>query len=137
MKGYIRLLIAVIAALAVLFAGSTIILNMSDKGDEGRPYRVEAKRIAEKIEKSESYSLDDYSYITDVVKISEDIETGNSDYLIKNIKGDIYRFDYTYHNENKNTLTVFYLCLGMICLFVICLMIMAVILSFPPISLAL
>ena len=42
MKGYIRLLIAVISALAVLFAGSTIILNMTDKGDEGRPYRVEA-----------------------------------------------------------------------------------------------
>lgn len=123
MKGYIRLLIAVISALAVLFAGSTIILNMTDKGDEGRPYRVEAKRIAEKIENNESYSLDDYSYITDVVKISEDIETGNNDYLIKNIGGHIYRFDYTYHNENKSTLTVFYLCFGMISLFVICLMV--------------
>lgn len=123
MKSYIRLLIAVISALALLFAGSTIILNTNDEGDVSHPYRVEAKRIAEKIENNESYSLDDYSYITDVVKITESIENGNSDYLIKNIGGDIYRFDYTYHNENKSTLSVFYLCFGMTSLFVICLMI--------------
>ena len=123
MKGYIKLLISVIAALAVLFAGSTMILNMTDEGDEGRPYRVEAKRIAGKIEKNESYSLDDYSYITNVEIISEDIETGSSDYLIKSIDGKIYRFDYEYHSEGKNTLIVFYLCFGIISLFVICLMV--------------
>ena len=123
MKGYIRRLIAVIAALAVLFAGSTIILNTNDEGDGSCPYRVEAKRISDKIEKNESYSLDDYRYITDVVKISENIETGNSDYMIKKINGNIYRFDYTYHSEGKNILFVFFLCFGVIGLFVICLMI--------------
>ncbi len=123
MKSYIKLLIAVIAALAVLLTGSTIILNINDKGDSGRPYRVEAERISRKIENNEAYSLDDYSHITNVVKISENIETENSDYLIKNIKGDIYRFDYIYHDESKSELMIFYFCFGIMSLFVISLMI--------------
>ena len=63
MKSYIKLFIAVIAALAVLLAGSAVILNMTDSGTSGRPYRVEAERLAKKIENNESYSLDDYSCI--------------------------------------------------------------------------
>lgn len=123
MKSYIKLLVGVIAVLAVLLTGSAVILNMNNEGDGGRPYRVEAERIAGKIENNESYSLEDYSYITNVEVVSEDIETGNSDYLIKKINGKIYRFDYTYHNENRSTLIVFYFCFGIISLFVISLMI--------------
>lgn len=123
MKSYIRLLITVIAALAALLVSSTVILNMSDKGDSGHPYRVEAERIARKIENNESYSIGDYTYITNVERISGNIETTNSDYLIKRINGGLYRFDYTYHHENKNELIIFCLCFGIMSLFVIGLMI--------------
>lgn len=123
MKNYIKLLTAVIAALAVMFAGSTIILNMTDEDGSGRPYRVEAERIAKKIEKNESYSQKDYIYITNVEKLSENLETGNSDYLIKRINGDLYRFDYTYHSENRRSIIVYYTVFGIISLFIISLMI--------------
>ncbi len=122
MKGFIRLLVAVIAGLAVLLAGSAVLLNMNEKGDSGRPYRVEAERIARKIENNQSYSLEDCSYITDVVKLSGEIEAGNSDYLIKQINGELYRFDYTYHSEGNSGTVVFYFCFGIISLFVVGLM---------------
>ena len=119
MKSYIKLFIAVIAALAVLLAGSAVILNMTDSGTSGRPYRVEAERLAKKIENNESYSLDDYSCITNVEKLSDSIETGNSDYLIKKINGSYYRFDYTYQSDSKSSLSVFNFCFGAVCVFVI------------------
>lgn len=119
MKSYIKLFIAVIAALAVLLAGSAVILNMTDSGTSGRPYRVEAERLAKKIENNESYSLDDYICITNVEKLSDSIETGNSDYLIKKINGSYYRFDYTYQSDSKSSLSVFYFCFGAVCVFVI------------------
>ena len=137
MKGYIKLVTAVITALAILLAASTMILNMTDEGGSGRPYRVEAERIAKKIENNESYSPKDYTYIKNIEKISEDFETGSSDYLIKKINGDLYRFDYTYHYENRNSLIVYYIVFGIISLFVISLMIyiyLRIILPFEKLS---
>ena len=63
MKGFIRLLITLLAIIATMMIGVDFILNHFDKGDEGRPYRVEAQRIAYKIENNEDYNLADYSYI--------------------------------------------------------------------------
>ena len=66
MKSYLKLTIAVIAILAVIFTGANIILHYENKGDAGRPYRVEAERIAAKIENGEEYFLDDYRYIKNI-----------------------------------------------------------------------
>ena len=66
MKSFIKLAVAVIAVLAVIFTGANIILHNENKGDAGRPYRVEAERIAARIENREPYSLNDYSYIKNV-----------------------------------------------------------------------
>ncbi len=123
MKGYIKLLIAVIAALAVLLAGSTVILNIDNsKGGSGRPYRVEAERIAAKIRNGESYSLDDYTYITDVSKVSEGSLENDSDCIFLDINGTLYRFDYTYRYEGKSELVVFCFCFGAVCVFIIVLL---------------
>ena len=110
MKSFIRLLIAVTAVLAAVFIGAYLIMNNSNEGGAGRPYRVEADRIALKIEKGEDYSLSDYSTITAVEKLSGGFKCGNSDYLVKEIGGNLYRFDYEYNHKSGNAALLFNVC---------------------------
>ena len=118
MKSYIKLAAAVIAILAVIFAGANIILHYENKGDAGRPYRVEAERIAAKIESGEEYSLDDYRYIKNI-EIQEDVfQGGDSDYLVKEIGGRLYRFDYSYQADNTAAITAFNICFGAGCVLI-------------------
>ena len=42
MKSWLKLTIAVITILALIFTGANILLHNENKGGEGRPYRVEA-----------------------------------------------------------------------------------------------
>ena len=69
-----------------------------EAASEDRPYRVEGNRIALAIEKEglESVDLSDYQYIVNVDEyMGEDFFTpDNSDYFIKKIDNELYRFDY-------------------------------------------
>ena len=112
MKSFVRLLIAVAAVLAAAFIGANLIINNSNEGGASRPYRVEAERIALKIEKGEDYSLSDYSTITAVEKLSGGFKSGDSDFLVKEIGGGLYRFDYKYHSDSGNTALLFNVCFG-------------------------
>ena len=110
MKSYIKLLIAVVAVLAAVFVGSNIVLNNTNEDGGGRPYRVEAERIALKIKNGEDYNLGDYKYIKSVEKQSDEFESGDSDYLVKQIGGTLYRFDYSYHSDNSKAIGMFNIC---------------------------
>ena len=118
MKSYLKLIVVVIIVFTAVFVGSDIILYNTDKGDAGRPYRVEAQRIATKIKNHEPYDLDDYKYITGVEKITVDNAESNEDHLIKDIEGTLYRFDYTYTPDNHNTIMVSNICYGAVVLLV-------------------
>ena len=122
MKSYIKLTVAVIALLAVIFTGANFILNNAGKGDEGRPYRVEAQRIAVKIENGEDYSLSDYPSITNVEKLTDGFKSGDSDYLVKDIGGILYRFDYSYNSDNSTAVRLFNISFGVVTAFVLVLM---------------
>ena len=122
MKSFLKLTIAVIAVLALIFTGANLILHSDIKGDEGRPYRVEAERIAAKIENGEDYSLDDYSYITNAAIQENGFHGGDSDYLVKEINGKLYRFDYSYHSDNNAAITFFNICFGVTTAFVLLLL---------------
>ncbi len=113
MKSFIKLAVMVMAVLAVIFVGANIILHNENKGDAGRPYRVEAERIAVKIENGEPYSLDDYSYITNVEMQENSFQGGDSDYLVKDIGGRLYRFDYSYQADNASATAYFNICFGL------------------------
>ena len=71
-KSYWKLTAFVIAALALLLTGSNLLLRHTDR-DSGRnrPYRVEAERIALRIENGEAYDLADYPAITRVEIIAD------------------------------------------------------------------
>lgn len=110
MKKFIRLLVVILAAMAAMMTGADFILMRHGQGNEGRPYRVEAQRIAHKIENGEAYSLADYSYITNVEKLSGGFSEVSSDYLIREISGSLYRFEYRPFHGRGNTVLVFNLC---------------------------
>ena len=122
MKSFIKLAVAVIAVLAVIFTGANIILHNENKGDAGRPYRVEAERIAARIENREPYSLNDYSYIKNVEIQENGFQGGDSDYLVKEIGGKLYRFDYSYQADNTSAITPFHICFGVTAAFVLLLL---------------
>jgi len=105
MKTFDRIFAVVIMIIAVIFAAVNIIfMNAAERGS-GRPYRVETERMAEKI-RSDISSADDLSscrYITKIVKYSEEPDnfyTGNSDYAVREINGELYRFDYNVPDKN-------------------------------------
>ena len=112
MKSFVRLLIAVAAVMAAAFIGANLIINNTNEGGSSRPYRVEAERIAAKINSGEKYSLSDYSFITRVEKQSDGFRGGDSDYLVKEIGGTLYRFDYEYRSDSGNAALLFNVCFG-------------------------
>lgn len=95
MKAFNRIFAAVAAMLIILCVVSNVLLTGHRYG--GRPYRVEIERLARTIEEDgwESVSLADCRYVTDIIRYGEDFYDADSDYVIKYIDGELYRFDYT------------------------------------------
>lgn len=109
---------------AVIFAGANLLLYYLKAPQNGRPYRVEVNRIALQIEQggAESVDLSLYKYVKGVKELfaadclyrSGDM-TGSavefdgaffesdSDYMIREIDGSLYRFDYTVKNDIGNS----------------------------------
>lgn len=114
----------------IFIISAFIIVNTSLSSDEsnntGRPYRVEANRIEQLILNDENYNLDNYKYITAVETLSESTSDtfykSESDYLIKKIGDDIYRFDYSYSPDNNNLLLNVNIIIGVISFLVIILL---------------
>lgn len=123
MKAFIRLMIVVIAVLAAVMVSADIVLNISDEGDKGRPYRVQAQRIAHKIETCENYSLEDYNYIINVEKMTDGFTEGKSDYIIMEINGIYYRFDYRLPSDKENTVLIFNICFSAAAIILLCILI--------------
>ena len=123
-KSYWKLTAFVIAALALLLTGSNLLLRHTDR-DSGRnrPYRVEAERIALRIENGEAYDLADYPAITRVEIIADaDGYRSDSDYLVKEIGGRLYRFDYTLQAGGAGETGLFNILSGAVCAFVLALL---------------
>lgn len=131
MKGFNKLSViaAVIIALTIAFANIICITSQNSKDNEGRPYRVEIYRSINEISKNgyENINFKNYSYITNIEKLDKKNELSfysgnNSDYMIMNIDGELYRFDYSYKENITNILLLLNISLGVITVTVIGLM---------------
>lgn len=122
LKSYIKLMITVTVLLAALLFGCILIISNTNKGDSGRPYRVEAERIALKIEKGEEYNLSSYKYITNVELMKDGFQSGSSDYLVKEIDGRLYRFDYSFQSNSTISVRLFIISFGITEAFVLSMM---------------
>lgn len=111
MKGFNRIFIAIAALIAIIIIGANIFLLLPDDSDSGRPYRVEINRLALEIEENgfEKVDLTKYQYITDVERFSvNDSEyfVSDSDYTIREIDGEFYRFEYVVSADNNRSIVL-------------------------------
>ena len=112
MKAFNRIfIISIIMVLAIIVVANLVLFCGGEK-DDGRPYLVEVSRITLEIENGtfNKHNLMNYDYVTDVVKMGdsyrhpvtqEDIVideyefyNAKSDYVVREIDGVLYRFDY-------------------------------------------
>lgn len=94
MKAFNRIFLAVIAVIIAVFAAANVIL-LGDSLDSGRPYLVEVSRLVSEIENGNIADVSECEFVTAVTEYSEDFYNSDSDYVIREINGELYRFDYT------------------------------------------
>lgn len=89
---------------ALVFAGANCLLYSLRASLDGRPYRVEVNRIALQIEEGgpESIDLSQCEYVKYVAEFSDDFYSSDSDHVIREIDGRLYRFDYTVKDDGEN-----------------------------------
>ena len=106
MRSFRLLCAAVVLMLVMAFVFANVSLVTANNNQNGRPYRVEISRIEKNIKNNKEYNIEDYEYVTNVEVLSDSNKqsfySANSDYAIKDINGELYRFDYSYKIENNN-----------------------------------
>ena len=109
MKSFNRIFIVIIAAAALIFILANAAASGFGESPSGRPYRVEVGRISLTIERDgfESVDLSKYKYVSGVYQYSDsaDFYNSDSDYIIREINGQLYRFDYS-HTDNTNKVRI-------------------------------
>ena len=104
MKAFNRIFAAVVAAVILVFAVSNWIL-LRPAENVGRPYLVEVNRLVLKIEAGtyDPADLNSCDYVNAVHTHGEDFFRPNSDYVIREINGTLYRFDYSHNSDTDKT----------------------------------
>jgi len=105
MKTFKKVFLVVTILVAAVFLFANLILLNTHKGDSGRPYRVEINRLVSEIEKDsfELKDLENCEYVTGVTKYGEDFYNTDSDYVVREINGELYRFDYEKESNSGKT----------------------------------
>ena len=93
MKAFNRIFSVVAVAVILLFAVVNLILA-ADKTNNGRLYRVEISRLVREIEANGSADISECEYVTNIERYGEKFYSTDSDYVICEINGELYRFDY-------------------------------------------
>lgn len=102
MKAFNRIFRAVVAAIILLFAVANIILA-ADKTDGSRLYRVEISRLVREMEANGSADISECEYVTNIEQYGEKFYNTDSDYVICEINGELYRFDYNTNDSSDKT----------------------------------
>lgn len=94
MKAFNRIFAVVLAVTAAVFVCANTAL-LTDRDDGGRPYRVEIERLAQEIADGGEPDASACEYVTAVTEYGEGFYSSDSDSVIREINGVLYRFDYT------------------------------------------
>lgn len=105
MKIWRRILAAITVLSAAIFVSANVILNCLNSSEKGRAHRVEVNRLALQIQQNglESVDFSQCEFVYNIAKFGDDFYNSQSDYLIREINGKLYRFDYTLQNETDNS----------------------------------
>ncbi len=87
----------------LLFVCTNFILLRWNLPENGRPYRVEINRLALAIEENglEKVDLSQYEYVYHIEPFGEHFYDSDSDYSIREMGGNLYRFDYEVKDGTK------------------------------------
>ena len=102
MKAFNRVFSAVAITIILLFVVGNKILT-ADKTDGSRQYRVEISRLAREIEANGSADISECVYVTNIEQYGEKFYSTDSDYVIYEINGELYRFDYNTNSYSNKT----------------------------------
>lgn len=97
MKSFYKALAVMLVVFAAVFASANLLLNIYCQPGNGRPYRVEINRLALQIAESglASVDLSECAYVTGIAEFGEGFYDAADDYVIREIGGELYRFDYS------------------------------------------
>ena len=104
MKTFRNLCIAALAVFLTLSLLLNVVLIRQNETMNGL-YRVEAKRLADEIAETGGYDLTGYSCITGVYS-GDDIYKSDVNYVIIEVKGTLYRVEYTLENDESAIIVV-------------------------------
>lgn len=103
MKAF-NIIFAAVIALSLLLILTANLIMIGVSSEKSREYRVEAGRLEMVILENgfESVDLSECKYVTNIEKYCADFYNTESDYIIREINGELYRFDYrTKENRDK------------------------------------
>lgn len=109
MKTFQKIFVSVIGLILVVFVVANIMICNIDTTGNGRPYRVEIERLALEIEEKgfENVDISGCEYVVQVEKTGSQSWNTGSDYSVRDIDGELYRFDYVYENRSGKRKIVF------------------------------
>ncbi|MBQ4164708.1 MAG: HAMP domain-containing histidine kinase [Oscillospiraceae bacterium] len=93
MKAFNKIFAVVIIVIAAVFFAANAIL-LADSADNGRPYRVEISRLVHEMENGSAPDISACEYVTAVTEYGDGFYNSDSDCIIREINGKLYRFDY-------------------------------------------
>lgn len=102
MKAFNRISVVVVAVIIAVFAAANAIM-LSDRNDNGRPYRVEINRLVNEMKNGSAPDISGCEYVTSVTEYGDDFYSSDSDHIIREINGALYRFDYKTDNVADKT----------------------------------
>ena len=102
MKAFNRISLAVAVAIILLFTVVNMILA-ADKTDGDRRYRVEISRLVREMEANGAADISECEYVTNIERYGEKFYSTDSDYVICEINGELYRFDYNTNSYSDKT----------------------------------
>ena len=106
MKAFNRISVIVSTLIIAVFAAANMLL-LTDNSESGRPYHVEISRLVREIENGNIADISECEFVTAITEYGEDFYNSDSDYVIREINGELYRFDYTTDNSTNKSETIF------------------------------
>lgn len=108
MRAWNKTFVIVSVIVILNFFAANLLLRNFNAPENGRPYRVEINRLALQIEQNglQSADLSQCEFVYNIAPFGEDFYDTDGDYSIREINGELYRFDYRAGNYSSNTETV-------------------------------